>query len=678
MTLRLRHLRMRAHTSAGPYGADFPFEPGLNVIWADNTKGKSTCMQAMLYALGLEKMLSPARAVPLPHAMTSYLLRDDENQLEVSSSYVELEIENRAGTVVTVHRPVKQLGVDTRLVTVFFGPLLSQPSERFESRQFFVRDPGAFQREDGFLHFLEDFMGWDMPAVRKYQGPEGKLPLETVFPLFWVEQKTGWSQIPAAIPTYFRVREVQKRAVEFIMNLDVHKLELARQRLLEKIAENAKAWRVVLDEMDRLARRNGSQLSGLPKAPTIEAAQIDLWSLSIFEAEQWTPVDELIARLRARVVALLAADVPTVGAAAEALSEKLVALGRDVDRANLERIEIHQARQLKDADIASLERRVALLKEDLVKNQDVQRLQRYSGSSGKLTPDHCPTCEQSLVDALLSQEVLEAVMPIDDNIEYIRSQLRMFGDILAREQGDQRRLEELEAAAVRKIADLYAQIRTVRADLQGPSGAPSAAAIEERVRAEARIRDLDGLVAMLNEAAGRLHTLAAELGELHAALGELPSDKMSQDDRAKLAALTNSLRQLARAFGFTTFSPDELTIDEDSYRPQKEGYEIGFETSASDAIRLKWAYQLGLLELSQEYDTGHPGLLVLDEPRQQSSSKVSFGQLLERAAQYRLGSQQVIVSTSEDFDTIMPILSGLNCRKIIFSGYVLQPLSSAN
>lgn len=678
MTLRLRHLRMRAQTSAGPYGADFPFEPGLNVVWADNTKGKSTCMQAMLYALGLEKMLSPVRAVPLPHAMTSYLLRDDESQLEVSSSYVELEIENRAGTVVTVHRPVKQLGVDTRLVTVFFGPLLSQPSERFESRQFFVRDPGAFQREDGFLHFLEDFIGWDMPAVRKYEGPEGKLPLETVFPLFWVEQKTGWSQIPAAIPTYFRVREVQKRAVEFIMNLDVHKLELERQRLLEKIAENAKAWRVLLDEMDRLARRNGGQLNSLPKVPTIEAAQIDLWSLSIFEAEQWTPVDELVARLRARVVALLAADVPTVGAAAEALSEKLDTLGRDVDRANLERIEIHQARQLKDADIASLERRVALLKEDLVKNQDVQRLQRYSGSSGKLTPDHCPTCEQSLVDALLSQEVLEAVMPIDDNIEYIRSQLRMFADILAREQGDQRRLEELEAAAGRKIADLYAQIRTVRADLQGPSGAPSAAAIEERVRAEARIRDLDGLVAMLNETAGRLHTLAAELGHLHDALGELPSDKMSQDDHAKLAALTNSLRQLARAFGFTTFSPDELSINEDSYRPQKEGYEIGFETSASDAIRLKWAYQLGLLELSQEYDTSHPGLLVLDEPRQQSSSKVSFGQLLERAAKYRLGSQQVIVSTSEDFDTITPILSRLNCRKIIFSGYVLQPLSSAN
>jgi len=149
---------------------------------------------------------------------------------------------------------------------------------------------------------------------------------------------------------------------------------------------------------------------------------------------------------------------------------------------------------------------------------------------------------------------------------------------------------------------------------------------------------------------------------------------MTEDDKDKLDALTGSVRELAQAFGFTTFAPKDLTIDEDSYRPQKEGYEIGFETSASDAIRLKWAYQLGLLELAGKYTTNHPGMLLLDEPRQQSSSKVSFGQLLERAAEHRGARQQVIVSTSEDFDTLSPILARLECKKIIFGGYVLQPV----
>jgi hypothetical protein len=149
---------------------------------------------------------------------------------------------------------------------------------------------------------------------------------------------------------------------------------------------------------------------------------------------------------------------------------------------------------------------------------------------------------------------------------------------------------------------------------------------------------------------------------------------MSPHDRAKFETSTRLLRQQAHEFGFKTFDPDELTIAEDTYRPQKEGYEIGFETSASDAIRLKWAYQLGLLELSHQHPTHHPGMLLLDEPRQQSSSKVSFGRLLERAAAWRRNDQQVIVSTSEDLETLKEILVRIECKETIFPGYVIAPV----
>lgn len=42
--------------------------------------GKSTCVQPIIYALGLEKMLGPSSAIPLPHVMTSYL---DDGQKEI-------------------------------------------------------------------------------------------------------------------------------------------------------------------------------------------------------------------------------------------------------------------------------------------------------------------------------------------------------------------------------------------------------------------------------------------------------------------------------------------------------------------------------------------------------------------------------------------------------------------
>lgn len=100
MTLRLRHLRLRVRTTAGLFGADIPFSNGLTVLWADNTRGKSTCVQSIIYALGLERMLSSQRDIPLPYAMTDYLKEGEpgnEVEHQVIASTVSLEIENDRG-----------------------------------------------------------------------------------------------------------------------------------------------------------------------------------------------------------------------------------------------------------------------------------------------------------------------------------------------------------------------------------------------------------------------------------------------------------------------------------------------------------------------------------------------------------------------------------------------------
>lgn len=674
MTLRLRHLRLRATTSSGPYGADVRFAPGLNVIWADNTKGKSTCMQGMLYALGLERMLSPRRGVPLPHAMTNFLRNDDESREEVLESRVSLEIENGAGQIITVHRPIKSQ-IDGRLISVDFGPTLTDETATVARKDFFVLDPGAALREDGFHYFLEDFLGWVLPTVRRYDSPDAKLYLETIFPLFWVEQKAGWSSIPATIPTYLKIREVHKRAVEFIMDLDVHKLELRKQHLDELTAENARDWRNLWDEMDRFTRRSGGKTEALPQKPTTVTDDLVRAHVVIAERTEWRPLGDLLTALRARVAALMDTAVPEVGATADHLAGQLETLHQEVEATNTARIQVYRAKQLKDADIESLKRRIKSLADDLQKNQDVQKLQRYSGSIADLTPDHCPTCEQTLVDTLLAQEALTAVMPIEDNIEYLRSQLRMFQDILAREDEEFRTLDQAGTGKDRELADLYSRIRTLRSDLVSPAGNPSAVAIEERVRAEARVRELEGIQSAFEETVERMRGLAITYTQLLKERADLPLDKMSASDRRKLNRLTELLQQQARDYGFTTFEPSELSIADDTYRPQKEGFEIGFETSASDAIRLKWAYQLGLLELASEQPTNHPGMLLFDEPRQQSSSKVSFSRLLQRAASARRRDQQVIFSTSEDLESLREIVAGIDCEEKIFPGYVIQPLS---
>jgi len=673
--LRLRHLRLRAETSAGPFGADLAFGSGLTVIWADNTKGKSTCMQAMLYALGMERMLSPRREIPLPHAMTNYVEDDDRKRHTVLESTVALEIENRAGQTITIHRPVKSK-LDNRLVTVDFGPSLTNPDAKARRRNFFVSDPGAASREDGFHYFLENFIGWDLPTVKRYDAPDGKLYLETVFPLFWVEQKIGWSSIPAAIPTYLRIREVHKRAVEFIMDLDVYRLELRRQQLAEQLAANAQEWRACLDEAERSVRRSGGRIEALPPKQTSILDQLSQAHVLIAENAEWLPLSLLMSRLRARASALGSAPVPNVGSSADGLAEELNQANKRADDLNATRLFAYSAKQIKDADISSLARRIKSLEEDLQKNLDVQKLQRFSSSVVEMTPERCPTCEQALIDTLLRQEALSAVMPIEDNIEYLRSELRMFKDILAREQEAITELNRNIEVSDRELTELYALIRSLRTDLVSPNTSPSLAAIEERIRTENRVRELEEMETTFQNMIDQLKAISQEYAKLLAEQAFLPREKLSQTDSVKLSQLTRIVREQAKQFGFSTFDPNEVSISDDSYRPQKEGFEIGFETSASDAIRLKWAYQLGLLELSSVEKTNHPDLLVFDEPRQQSSARVSFQKLLERASSAKARGQQVIFSTSEDLTVLRGIIAGLDCEALIFPGYLIKPLLS--
>lgn len=673
MTLRFQRLRLRAVTSDGLYGADVPFSPGLNVLWADNTKGKSTCMQGMLYALGLERMLSPRREIPLPHAMTTYLNTDDEKRVEVLESSVSLEIANGSGQVITVNRAVKA-STDTRLVAVDFGAALSGDGAALRRQNFFVLDPGAAQREDGFHHFLEGFIGWRLPQVRRYDAPETKLYLETVFPLFWVEQKFGWTAIPAAIPTYMRIREVHKRAVEFIMDLDVYKLEVQSERLAERLAANSKEWSVVRQELERFVARGGGRVAALSESPIADLAALSNAHVQLAEGTEWVPLSSVVSQLRGSVAELAARAVPAVEEQSEEVGQKLSQLTQHIDQLNAERIRMHGIQQLKISDIQSLRRRIEALEDDLAKNLDVQRLQRYSGVTVALTPHRCPTCEQSLVDTLLSQDALSAVMPISDNIEYIRSQKKMFEDILAREQAEENERRDQLSAIGRRLVDYYAQIRLLRSELVAPGANPSAVIIEERIRAEARLRDLEALQAIFDDALDRLGNLQEAYSALLLERAQIPTEKLSPGDHDKLNRLTSLVQDQAEDFGFSTFSPAELSISHDSYRPEKEGFEIGFETSASDAIRLKWAYQLGLLELANDKSTNHPGMLIFDEPRQQSSSRPSFQNLLNRAARAKKRNQQVIFSTSEDLETLKSITSAIDCEEVIFLGYILQKL----
>jgi hypothetical protein len=152
-------------------------------------------------------------------------------------------------------------------------------------------------------------------------------------------------------------------------------------------------------------------------------------------------------------------------------------------------------------------------------------------------------------------------------------------------------------------------------------------------------------------------------------------DRLNERDKEKLVRMGELVREQVVSYGFSTFPPSELEISQENYRPQREGFEIGFEMSASDTIRLKWAYQLALLEVPRTAKTHHAGLVIFDEPQQQKTAKVSFKKLLDRAALARASGQQVIFATSEDREQLETFLSDIDCHFIAFDTPIVRRVS---
>ncbi len=131
-------------------------------------------------------------------------------------------------------------------------------------------------------------------------------------------------------------------------------------------------------------------------------------------------------------------------------------------------------------------------------------------------------------------------------------------------------------------------------------------------------------------------------------------------DTKKIKTLETYLRSLLTDYGFSSFKPEKLDISRETYLPTREGFDIGFDTSASDGIRIIWSYLLSLFKLSNEFDTNHPKLVVFDEPRQQEANKFSFTTLLKSASDICNNGGQVILATSEESSVIIESLQGVN------------------
>lgn len=680
--IRLRHLRLRSFTATRAFGADIPFEVGLNVIQAPNTSGKSTCLQAIIFALGLERSLGPQLAVPLPYAMREQIHQFKEDPYDlVLQSYVELEIANAQGDIVVLHRDV--IGdKSTKLIQTWNGPSLSSESPRGEQRDYFVLDGGSATNESGFHAFLAQFLDWDLPIVARYDGTECPLYLEAIFPMLFVEQKRGWSSIQGPFPTFLRIQDVARRVMEFLLDLETAKHRRRRAELRAAISELLGRWSDRRKGIEEAAARVG-RIRGLAVQPSAEFVAAPTLDLQLYYHGEWVRLADVLQITTGRVAELEASQMETVEQAAPDMQARVTDLRSQLDALSAVLEAVRGEYGAETQDHAALEKRVAALETDLKRNQDAQKLQRLGSELGRAASEHvCPTCHQGVSNELLPT-VDSVGMALDENIAFVKSQLELYRSALL---NSRERLQEIAAryrGAERDLQDKQQQLRVLRQELTRPSASPSRAAIEEIVRLQAFIDRLESIDELANSLLDELREIASEWALATDNLRKLPADELTEADKRKIEHLQTAIRRHLERYGFRSFQPVEISLSHDNFRPlvlrndkgETVEKEINFEMSASDAIRLKWAYYLSCMELMRHFSVNHPGLAIFDEPGQQEVEASSLFEFLRSASQSAQTGQQVIVSTSETYEAVSATL-GESANIVSFPGFILQPIGS--
>lgn len=698
--MKFRKLQISIQTSDGPYGASIEFSDGLVVVWADNSMGKSTCVRSMLIALGMEAMLTFSRTdLPLPPAVKSRLDSDSGEQ-RVLESEVFLEIENTSGQRIVTQRTIKGQR-DKNLITVHSGPVLSQRDCVATSRDYFVNLQGSATRGHGFHHFLAEFLGWTLPAVQSFDGSERPLYMQCIFPYFVVEQTRGWSTLQPPIPTHFRIRDAQKRVVEFLLNLDAHRVALKRQELqLEKTLIETE-WKAKVTQSSDIAETAAGTIQSLPRQPVASWPPQVAPQLIIPSGETWIPLTQKLKSQTAGLAELVEQEIPRVQEIASAAQAELDTAERDTrDKQTLlsRLLDILESEQ---QEVKRVEHRLAAIAEDIQRHKDVKTLQGLGSRQGsELDAGHCPICHQAVQDSLLPLDSDQVVMSLDENIQFLTEQKRTFELVFQ----NAKRVAEARTTQARSLnqdlTSLRERVRSLRQTLVSDARLPSVAAIRNRMELENAIKRDELHLAQFSKTIGSFAELSAKWLRCQGELERLPREDTTEEDRQKIRTWTGLIRGQLTQYGFRSFSPAQVNLSEDTYRPEHEGFDLQADVSdmastvtpgtivsptstqlqnsisASDLIRTIWAYMTGMLEMARSGGTNHPGCILFDEPRQQSTRDVSFVELLRRASVSKAFGQQVIFFTSENLDRLRGHLSGLPHSLVAIEGRVVKKMST--
>lgn len=651
MMLKINRLKIIVKTENGFYGYDDTFKKRINFIASfDNTRGKSSCIEAIYYCLGLEELIGGRNEQALRPVFRKSLEYKGKQEKVLETEFY-LQIQNQFSETVTVYRTANKENFSPNLIRVYYSSLDIVLNEGIKSEDMYVHLSGAATNQKGFHRFLESFLGWDLPYVPTYDDVDRKLYIQTVFSALFIEQKRGWSDILASIPTIFRIKDVRQRVIEFLIGLKT--LETERQKQKCKFEENRirQAWEILFKDISLSLANKQCYLQGIPRQPEILD---DNFNDRVFILKQIHGQDDIslksyIENIRNNLEQLKTTHIK-VGDNVEELQEELLQSKEKIGEIE-KLIENEQGRLIYEkSSVETLRRSLEIINKDLQNNKDALKIKKPGSTQDWcVNKDICPTCRQKINDALLPQDFDYNLMSIEENIKHLESQKAMLEFGL---KGRKNNIDLINNCILDLEANLFGLrriIRTLINDIYSTDDCVMESNIQKKVILENEIEELVSLGEVFEDNIADFRILSDNWKTLLAKKKNLPKDRITQGDLNCLKVFETYLRGNLRDYGYTSINLSDVEISKDKLLPTVEGFDMKFDSSASDNVRAIWAFTTALMKTSKSCGGAHPNLLIFDEPDQQSIVLKDMENFLTGIAD--IDCQVIIGITLKDEDT---------------------------
>lgn len=667
--LNLKHLKITIDTAEGVFGNEIPFQKGFNILRARNTKGKSSTLNAILYVLGIEEMLGGRNAKTMKPALKDKLSYN-ETEVLILESKVQLEISNHRGDNITLTRWIKSTSIDEKLIRVHFGQELSK-KEKSNFKDFYVHMKGSASENAGFHAFLSHFLEWTLPEVPTFEGGDRILYIQTIFPLLFVEQNKGWSSFYSPISGSFGIRDLSKRAFEFLLDMDVTKNTKEREELKIIKALLANKWSTLKQDIEELALSIHAEVPNLPDKPIL----LDELSLNVYDDnKKLVPIVERIFELERTIIEKENYSVKRISDVTKRYEKKVKEQELVVLTLQNEINSIRQDLHLEKNNQQIMHGNLKNLEVDLKRNQEAEKLYKL-GAVVDLSFAHgiCPTCNQHVEDSLMPPE--SSIQPLDltENITFIKEQINTLKFGIKQSQKIIQNKQSRLAAISELLDNARRELRLYKSELSENPQLPTKRELEKLVELKILLNRLQEASRTLEKLEKRFELIKDEWRGYLSRQKALPKDYFSEKDKQKLSYFEQEFLSLLKTFSFSSINTNEITISHDKYTPIVSGFDIKFDSSASDNIRLIWSYTIAIYKTSLKFSGNHPGLMVFDEPGQQQMDVNSQEKLFEVLSECQ---GQAIVGTSLKPDEIEGMTKNLTLNVIdMGEDYIIKPLA---